>query len=128
MNIVEIIYSILSTNTAITDIVGTNISPIMRHESGNGITFQEIDAPCEDDIESNEGFYTARWQINCWTSDYDTTKTLTGLVRAAIKKASGAGIDRVTYLDRGDLANIDSENEELQEYGKRIEFEFYYKE
>jgi len=127
MNIEQFIYTALSNNTAIAAIVGTRITPMMRHESGSAITYQHIDEIPDHDVSGSMGFRSARYQVNCWTDDYDDTSVLAALVVSALDGFTGAGIENIFLIDQGDIASIEVDNENIQQYGKRIEFEIYYK-
>lgn len=128
MNIEQVIYSVLSGNDAVSDLIDDRITPLVRPQGQAlpAITYQLVDNIIDHDVKGPTGWRQARWQINCFSNDYDQMITLAKAVEAILDGYKAMGIDHVFFIDEGEIEPIDAENEQFTIYVKRMDFEFSY--
>lgn len=136
MSIEKAIVSILSNAAAVTGIVGSHIFPIFVPQQAKdklpAITYQQISAPRDHVMSGPTGLVNARFQISCWSKTYLELRDFADAVRTTLDGYAdtvlGTEIQAVLLLDEGDMPSINPENETLRSFGKRLDFEFWFKE
>lgn len=128
MNIEQVIYSVLSSDAIISTLVSDRITPLVRPQGQDlpAITCQQIDNNIDHDVQGPTGWQQPRWQINCFSTDYDQMTTLAKAVKSVLDGYKATGIDHVFLMDEGDIEPNEAENEQFMIYVKRMDFEFFY--
>jgi len=132
--IVKAIYSLLSHNSSITDLVGTKIYPLIRDQKDGlpAITYQVISGIRENDLSGPTGLVEGRLQINCFASTVLGAENLAKVVREALSGltggAEGIRIECMLLEDQSDLPTFAADNEEMNVYAQMMDFYVLYKE
>ncbi len=128
------IYSLLASNSAITDLVSSRIYPMVRRQTDElpAITFQIISSPRGYTFDGPMGLVRARVQINCYADDPLEAANISEIVRKSLEGFQGSPedvrIESMMLEDIGDLPVIDPDNEQLSVYAKTMDFYVLFKE
>ena len=128
------ISSLLANNSAITDLVGTKIYPMVREQEDGlpAITYQVISGIRSHDISGPNGLVEGRIQINCFAATVLASLQLAAVVRAALNGlrggAAGVAIECMLLEDQGDLPSVEPGNEEMNVFAQMMDFYVLYKE
>lgn len=128
------LYSILSSDDTIVDLVNTRISPniISQKTIMPAISFQQISGQRGYVMAGPDGTVESRYQINCWANTYNASKELSEAVRKKLSDFTGTvnsrKIELIKLEDEGDLPNLSPGVDVLRRYGKRLDFLIWYKE
>jgi hypothetical protein len=114
MTIEQAIYSYLSGEAGITDIVGTRIYPIFLPQDTDypALTYIRISGPEHHDIDVSY----PRFQISCWAKSYAEAKGLADEVKAAFQRFKGVmggaqGVEVIQGVFMNDLDLYDNETQ-----------------
>lgn len=127
------IYSLLSTNSEITDLVSSRIYPLVREQSDGlpALTYQIISSPREYSFDG-PGLVRARIQINCFAATVLAAAELAQILRISLDGLScspeDVRIEHIMLEDIGDLPIIEPGNEEMNVFAKTMDFFVLYKE
>lgn len=124
------IYSLLSGDTTITDLVSTRIYPQVREQQDGlpALTYQMISQVHGADISGNNGLVEARVQINCFAATILAAAQLADKVKSSLGGFHGGDIEQILLEETNDLPVITPENEQLNVYAKTMDFYVLYKE
>lgn len=132
MSVEAAIYDILSKASAVTAICGKRIYPIAlpQGKSVPAVLFQQISSQDVVSTSGHDGLRTDRVQVTCWDDDPDGARTLAEAVRTALLAATGShGGSTIRYCsieDEGDAFDLSKDNEQLDRYGKRQDWQVCY--
>lgn len=128
------IFSILSNDGDVAGLVSARIYPnvISRLGTVPAITYQQTEGERDHVMDGASGLVDARFDIVCWTTTSDESRTLANFVRIAINAFNGTvGTVRIpaVFLDveKDELANT-PDVRGLRRYSKRLTFTVWYKE
>lgn len=124
------IYKLLAGDSAITDLVGTKIYPLVREQSDGlpAITYQTISNIYGSDISGLNGLVEGRIQINCFASTILGAAQLAEIVKGSIGTHRAGVIECVLLEEMNDLPSIEPENEQMNVFAKTMDFYILYKE
>ena len=129
-----VIYTILTGASGITDLTSTRIYPVYVPQDAvmPVLTYQELSAQREYTVDGSIGMVSARYQINCWASNYSGARALSEAVRDAMEDYSGTVNTRYIHTifleDEGDISSLNPGNEKIKRIGKRLDFLVWYNE
>lgn len=111
MTIHAAVYSILTADTGVTDLVSTRIYPIIAPESASMpyITVQRIDSQHEHFMLGSSGMTRQRVQIDCWSDSMLSASNVAEAVRESLDSYRGT----VGSLDIR-RASLESEDDEYE--------------
>lgn len=124
------IYSLLSGNSTITDLVSTRIYPQIREQEDGlpAITYQMISQIHDYDLGGNNGLVEARIQINCFAPTILAAAQLADIIKNCLSGFQGGDIQGIILDETNDLPSIEPENEQMNVYAKTMDFFVMYKE
>ena len=124
----EAIHTILTSESAITNIVATRVYPVVIPQGGTipAVTYQRISTPRIWDLDGPDGMATPRMQLNCWGTSYSSASSLSNAVRGVLDNYSGTAdsvvIHQVALEDEGDLFEPQIGIDTARRYGRRMDF------
>lgn len=98
--------TLLSAESAVTDIVGDRIFPDMAPQGvkGDYVVFQEVTTTPTDTKGSVSRLDEERWQVDGYCKDDETRDNLQAAIRLALDYKSGSiaghNIDRIRFLNK----------------------------
>lgn len=124
------IYSLISGDTTLTDLVSTRIYPQVREQADGlpAITYQMINQIHGSDMSGNNGLVESRVQINCFASTILAAAQLADLVKTSLGGFHGGDIECILLEETNDLPMIEPENESMNVFAKTMDFYVLYKE
>jgi len=124
------IYTMLSGDGNITDLVSTRIYPQVREQSDGlpAITYQMISQLHGHDLMGNNGLVEARLQINCFAATILAAAQLADIVKNSLSGFSAGDIQSILLDETNDLPSLSPENEQMNVYAKTMDFYVMYKE
>lgn len=125
----EALFTLLSTESTISDICGTRIYPMFaeQEETLPHIIYQQISGDRDHTFDGASGFTQSRYQFNCLATTYAGAKALFEAVRKFFDGYAGtvSGVEIQSNLfsnEIDDLTNIPGVDK-VRRYGKIIETE-----
>lgn len=81
-----LIYTALTTDTAIKRRINTRIYPVVMPQGVTlpAVSYQRVSADQNDTLSGRSGLVNAHIVINCWARNYDEAKALAQEIRAAM--------------------------------------------
>ena len=124
------IYSMLSGDGNITDLVSTRIYPQVREQADGlpAITYQMISQLHGHDLMGNNGLVEARLQINCFAATILAAAQLADIVKNSLSGFYAGNIQSILLDETNDLPSLSPENEQMNVYAKTMDFYVMYKE
>jgi len=125
MSVGKSIYSLLSSATDVTNIVGTKISPsrVPQVEDFPAITYHQVSNVPTDEKGAVSGFDKEDFDIICWSRSYDEVNRMAEAVRTALDRVSidtqGVNIDTIVFV-----SSIDSFSDQAEMFQRNIQFKF----
>lgn len=116
------IYGILSATTAITDIVGTRISPVADDTPGlteDRLVYSQISGARDYDADG-QGLARLRYRIVAWSSTHAGADALCEAVRAALSGYQSDNVQMIAIEGQGDVPEWEPDPSARQ-YGKYLE-------
>lgn len=103
MTIGELIYSTLTTNTAVAAIVTKRVYPVVIPQKGSfpAVTYQRVSGNRVNGLDGAGELVQARVQVDCWAESYSAVRALADAVSAAL---TGIG-----FLPVGDRDGFEDE-------------------
>jgi len=121
------IYPLLSTEGTITNVVSTNIFPVIAPPGrlDNYITFERVNTEREYSHDGPAGLAKATIAITCWSDTYDGAIDLADIVRKFIDCYTGGiggyTIQHIEGANESDTGEIDPDTNQIR-FGRRLEF------
>lgn len=124
------IYSMLSGDGNITDLVSTRIYPQVREQADGlpAITYQMISQLHGHDLMGNNGLVEARLQVNCFAATILAAAQLADIVKNSLSGFYAGNIQSILLDETNDLPSLSPENEQMNVYAKTMDFYVMYKE
>lgn len=102
------IYGILNAASGVTNITSTRIYPdtVPQNASFPYVVYQVIGTQPTDTKDGASRLDVVRFQVDCYSTDYDTTDTLAAAVRTALDRyagtptGSGVAIDKIVFTNQ----------------------------
>ena len=133
-NIEAAFYSLLYADVAIAGIVEGRISPMMLCQTDPvpAITYQQLTGSRNHTLLDTGNMVDAMFQVNCYTQDYGTGRTLADAVRACLDSYAGTiggvVIQKIMMESEGDIISMDDDLQQTQVFGKRLSFRVFFNE
>jgi len=112
-HIEEALKSILEDASAVTDLVGTRIYPVMLPQGVTfpAITFLRVSTPRTESHDGPSGLASPRYQINCWSETHTEASDLAVAVRKTVHgyRGTSEGVRIDGILAVGERDDIDLE-------------------
>jgi len=128
-----VLFSLLN-DSDITDLVSDRIYPTILDQKASmpAITYQQVTGVRVHTMNGAIGMCKSTFQVNCWASTYRETRQLSEVVRKTLDGYSGTvdsfQIYTVLLRNEGDMFDAVAENDKLDKYAKRLDFEIWFKE
>lgn len=129
------IYELLASDATLDAIVDGRISPMLLSQVDTvpSLTYQQITGVRNHTLASGTGnMVDSTFQINCYTDDYKTGRTLSNAVRSLLDSYSGTiggvTIQKIMMESEGDLMNMTDDMTETRRFGKRLTFRVFFNE
>ena len=138
MSVEVALYTILSSDATVTNLVGGSRSPriypigIPQSKSVPAVVYQEISGGRPITCDGTRGYCESVFQVTCWDDDMLGARVLSDAVRNAVDDyagtpaGSGTEIMLASVVDEGDAINMDEETETADRIGKRLDVEIRY--
>lgn len=112
------IYSLLSADSNVSGLVGTNIFPIYATQNTPApyIVYRRITGLSINGIGGELGMTNGRFQIDVYSSTYTQAKLLSGYVKTAMKNSS---------MNTALISDEDFEVEDIDLYGVSMDFRIF---
>jgi len=134
MAIAKALCTILGRAEAVTNIIGSRMSPLFLPADTElpALVYQQVGGPRDHVTAGPSGLAEPRFQITCWAATYKKADELADAVRQTLDGFSGI-IDSVIVqvihlLDESDMPGTRPDNKALSRYGKRLDFQIGHKE
>lgn len=134
MAIEKALCTILGRTDAVTNIIGSRISPLVLSAGVElpALVFQQVGGPRDHVTSGPSGLASPRFQITCWAATYKRADELAVAVRETLDGFSGivdsVMIQVIHLLDEADMPGTRPDNKALSRFGKRLDFQIGHKE
>lgn len=114
-NIGKAVYGLLSAATGVTNVTSTRIYPdtVPQNAAFPYVVFQVIGTQPTDSKDGVSKLDVVRIQVDCYSTDYDTTDTLSTAVRAALDRYAGTPSGSSVVIDKIVFTNQVSGNPDI---------------
>lgn len=121
------LFSLLSSTSSITALVGNRISPVLLPTGSAypALTYQIVGSSSEPTF-STSGFQRLRVEINCWSDRYLDAVTLRDTVTAALDGFQGVLSDGTYLQNVQSLQTIDFFESDSRSYRAMAEFYLFF--
>jgi len=129
---------LLSNDAGVNALVGSRIFPVFvpAKQSLPAITYQQISGPRDNIMSGASGLVSTRFQINCWAKKYQGAAELADVVREALspkddgypKTVAEVRVEAVMLFNENDVPALYGDNEEMNGFGKMLDFNIWFQE
>ena len=126
MSVETELYTLLTSESDITDLVGTAIYPyvIPQDVSLPAIVYQQIAGVPGYTADGQDNLTPYELQVTCWDNSYSDVRELATKTKAALTAYSGGNIDVIYITGEGDIPSLEGDR---TRFGKRIDIRIWYK-
>lgn len=96
------LFTVLSTNSAVSALVVARIFPIRRPPANltlPAIVYQRVSTATDVNLQGDSGLDSVRIQCSCWASTYAGAKALSAATRAAVNASALSSITEMEVDD-----------------------------
>lgn len=129
---------LLSNDAGVNALVGSRIFPVFvpAKQPLPAITYQQISGPRDNIMSGASGLVSTRFQINCWAKKYQGAAELADVVREALspkddgypKTVAEVRVEAVMLFNENDVPALYGDNEEMNGFGKMLDFNIWFQE
>jgi len=134
MSVEKALCTKLNDTPAVTDIIGINIYPNVLEPAAElpALVYQQISGARDHVMAGPSGLASPRFQLTCWAETYAKADELADAVRQTLDGYAGT-VDSVVIqcihlLDEADMPSVRPDSREQKRYGKRLDFQVWFKE
>jgi len=135
MSIEKAITTIVTTDAAITGVIGNRLFPLFLPQGAAmpAVVYQEISGSDGMTTDGALGLVDGRFQFTCWSATHTGAVELRDAVISLFKANlsgvfGGVTIQAAQVIGRGDIQSLSDQAEGLTRYGKYVEVTISYNE
>jgi len=127
-SIEQTIFELLSSDESLVAIVGDRIYPnyVPKGRLLPAVTYQRIGGAGDYNIEGRSDVGECLFQVNGWASTYEAAVALSDAIIECLDGLATGPIGMIEVSAEGDVPDLSAENDQLDAYGRRLEFRIHY--